>query len=77
LHERPEPVTPAAHGVFESLHGGAAIRGSSASEAAYNNHADMQTLARQQRERNFQQLLVLRAQFQANRIVRHPGFQNP
>ena len=64
-------------GVFESLHGGAAIRGSSASEAAYNNHADMQTLARQQRERNFQQLLVLRAQFQANRIVRHPGFQNP
>ena len=63
-------------GVFESLHGGAAIR-SSASEAGYNNHSDMQTLARQQKERNFQQLLVLRAQFQANRIVRHPGFQNP
>jgi hypothetical protein len=66
----------AAGGVFESLHSGAAIRGSEAA-AADNNHADMQALARQQQQRNFQQLLVLRAQYQANRVVRHPGFQNP
>jgi len=64
-------------GVFESLHGGAAIRGSQAADAAYNNHADMQQIARQQQQRNFHQLLVLRAQFQANRVLRHPGFQNP
>jgi predicted anti-sigma-YlaC factor YlaD len=64
-------------GVFESLHGGAAIRGSQASEAAYNNHADMQALAQQQMQRNYQQLLVLRAQFQANHMPRRPGFQNP
>ena len=70
-------VMVAAGGVFESLHGGAAIRGSEASGAAYNNRADMQALARQQQQRNFQQLLVLRAQYQANRVVRRPGFQNP
>src|SRR5213083_2722571 len=35
----------AAGGVFESLHGGAAIRGSEASGAAYNNRAAMQVLA--------------------------------
>jgi predicted anti-sigma-YlaC factor YlaD len=64
-------------GVFESLHGGAAIRGSRASEVDYNNPADMQALAQQQTQRNYEQLLVLRAQFQANRVVRHPGFQNP
>ena len=69
-------VMVAAGGVFESLHSGAAIRGSEAA-AADNNHADMQALARQQQQRNFQQLLVLRAQYQANRVVRHPGFQNP
>jgi len=69
-------VMVAVGGVFESLHGGAAIRGSQA-DAAYNNHADMQQIARQQQQRNFQQLLLLRAQFQANRVVRHPGFQNP
>jgi len=70
-------VMVAAGGVFESLHGGAAIRGSEASGAAYNNQADMQALARQQQQRNFRQLLALRAQYQANRVVRRPGFQNP
>jgi anti-sigma factor RsiW len=70
-------VMVAAGGVFESLHGGAAIRGSEASGAAYNNHADMQALAREQQQRNFRQLLALRAQYQANRVVRRPGFQNP
>src|SRR5918911_2166684 len=51
-------VMVAAGGVFESLHGGAAIRGSRASEAAYNNHSDIQQLGQQQKQRNFQQLLV-------------------
>jgi hypothetical protein len=66
----------AAGGVFASLHG-AAIRGAQASDASYSNHADMQQIARQQQQRNFEQLLVRRAQFQANQIVRRPGFQNP
>jgi predicted anti-sigma-YlaC factor YlaD len=71
-------VMVAAGGVFESLHGGAAIRGSQASDAAaYNNRLDMRQIALQQQQRNFQQLLVLRAQYQANRVVRRPGFQNP
>ena len=70
-------VMVAVGGVFESLHGGAAIRGSRSSEAAYNSRAEMQAIAKQQQRRNFQQLLVRRAQLQANRVVRHPGFQNP
>ncbi len=70
-------VMVAAGGVFESLHGGAAIRGAQASDAAYNNHSDMQQIARQQQQRNFQQLLLRRAQFEANQIIRRPGFQNP
>ena len=70
-------VMVAAGGVFASLHGGAAIRGAEASDAAYNNRADMQQLARQQQQRNFQQLLVRRAQYEANQIVRRPGLQNP
>jgi anti-sigma factor RsiW len=67
----------AAGGVFESLHGGAAIRGSRASDAAYNNRLDMRQIALQQQARNRQQLLVRQAQFLANLPVRHPGFQNP
>jgi anti-sigma factor RsiW len=70
-------VMVAAGGIVASLHGGAGIRGSHASYPAYNNHADMQALGLQQQQRNFQRLLVLRAQFEANRIVRHTGFQNP
>jgi anti-sigma factor RsiW len=67
----------AAGGVFESLHGGAAIRGSQAPDAAYNNRLDMRQIALQQQQRNHQQLLVRQAQFLANLPVRHPGFQNP
>jgi anti-sigma factor RsiW len=67
----------AAGGVFESLHGGAAIRGSQTSDAAYNNRLDMRQIALQQQARNRQQLLVRQAQFLANLPVRHPGFQNP
>jgi anti-sigma factor RsiW len=70
-------VMVAAGGVFASLHGGAGIGGAQASDAAYNNRADMQQIARQQQQRNFQQLLVRRAQFEANQIVRRPGLQNP
>ena len=70
-------VMVAAGGVFASLHGGAAIRGSQASDAAYNNRLDMRQIALQQQARNHQQLLVRQAQFLANLPVRHPGFQNP
>ena len=70
-------VMVAAGGVFESLHGGAAIRGSQASNAAYNNRLDMRQLALQQQARNHQQLLVRQALYLANLPVRHPGFQNP
>ena len=71
-------VMVAAGGVFESLHGGAAIRGSqTASDAAYNNRLDMRQLALQQQARNHQQMLARQAQFLANLPVRHPGFQNP
>jgi predicted anti-sigma-YlaC factor YlaD len=70
-------VMVAAGGVFATLHGGAAIRGTNASDAAYNSHADMQAIAKEQQQRNFQQLLVLRAQYQGNQVARHPGFQNP
>jgi hypothetical protein len=62
-------------GVFESLHGGAAIRGSRPSEAAFNNRQDMLAIARRQQQANYQQLLVRRAQFESNRMPRHPGFQ--
>jgi anti-sigma factor RsiW len=68
-------VMVAAGGVFASLHGGAAIHGSQGSDAAYNNRADMQAIARQQKQRNFQQLLVRRAQFESTLIPRHGGFQ--
>jgi anti-sigma factor RsiW len=70
-------VMVAAGGVFESLHGGAAIRGSRASDAAYNNRLDMRQIALQQQARNHQQMLVRQALYLANLPVRHPGFQNP
>jgi predicted anti-sigma-YlaC factor YlaD len=71
-------------GLFESLHGGAAIRGTRPSTAgsdisavAFNNLLDVQAIARRQQQANLDQLVVRRAQFQSNRIPRHPGFQNP
>ena len=70
-------VMVAAGGVFESLHGGAAIRGTQASNAAYNDRLDMRQMALQQQARNHQQMLVRQALYLANLPVRHPGFQNP
>ena len=71
-------VMVAAGGVFESMHGGAAIRGSRPSQAAaFSNVADTRALAKRQQQANFQKLLILRAQFESNRMPRHPGFQNP
>jgi anti-sigma factor RsiW len=70
-------VMVAAGGVFASLHSGAEIRGSQASNAAYNNQLDMRQIALQQQARNHRQLLIRQAQFLANLPVRHPGFQNP
>lgn len=71
-------------GLFESLHGGAAIRGSNrssaesnASVAAFENNLDVQAIVRRQQKANLRQLVVRRAQFQANRIARHPGPQGP
>jgi predicted anti-sigma-YlaC factor YlaD len=60
-------------GVFESLHGGAA----KPSTTAFDNRQDIQAIAKRQQQANFQQLLVLRAQYESNQIPRHPGFQNP
>jgi predicted anti-sigma-YlaC factor YlaD len=62
-------------GVFESLHGGAAIRGSQQAQAATNNILDMRAIAKRQQQANYQQLLIRRAQFESNQIPRHPGFQ--
>jgi anti-sigma factor RsiW len=62
-------------GVFESLHGGTAI--SPPAAAASENGADLRAIAKRQQQANLDQLLVRRAQFQSNRIVRHPGFQAP
>ncbi len=70
-------VMVAAGGVFESLHGGAAIRGSQPSDATYNNRLDMRQIALQQQARNHQQMILRQAQFLANLPVRHPGFQSP
>jgi anti-sigma factor RsiW len=62
-------------GVFESLHGGAAISRPSAS--SFDDRADIQAMAKRQRQANFEQLLIRRIQFESNQIPRHPGFQNP
>lgn len=62
-------------GVFETLHGGAAIRTSPTS--GFDNHADIRAIVNRQIERNYEVQLVRRAQFQSNRIVRHPGPQSP
>jgi predicted anti-sigma-YlaC factor YlaD len=60
-------------GVFESLHGGAARP----SAIAFDNGQDIQAIAKRQQEANLAQLVARRALYQSNRIVRHPGFQNP
>jgi anti-sigma factor RsiW len=62
-------------GVFESIHGGAAIRGPRPSQAAFNNELDMLAIAKRQKQANLQQLLIRRAQFESNQIPRHSGFQ--
>ena len=62
-------------GVFESLHGGAAISRPAAASA--DNRADVRAIAKRQQQANLNQLLVRRAEFQSNRIARHPGFQGP
>jgi anti-sigma factor RsiW len=60
-------------GVFESLHGGAAISRPSAS--SFDNRADIRAMAKRQQQANFEQLLIRRAQFESNHIPRHSGFQ--
>lgn len=62
-------------GLFESLHGGAAIRGSNYSGTGFDNRADIRQMMQRQLQANYQGLLVRRAQFQSNRPVRHPGPQ--
>jgi anti-sigma factor RsiW len=63
-------------GVFESLHGGGAISQPSAASSS-DNRADARAIARRPLQANLDQLLVRRAEFQSNRIARHPGFQGP
>jgi predicted anti-sigma-YlaC factor YlaD len=60
-------------GAFETLHGGAA----KPSAIAFDNRQDMSAIANRQKQAEYQLLLARRAQFAANRIPRHPGFQNP
>ena len=60
-------------GLFESLHGGAA----KPSAIAFDNRQDMLAIAKRQQQANNLQLLARRAMFEANRIPRHPGYQNP
>jgi anti-sigma factor RsiW len=62
-------------GLFESMHGGAAIPGSRPSQAGFDNQLDMLAIAKRQKQANLQQLLIRRAQYQSNQIPRHPGFQ--
>jgi anti-sigma factor RsiW len=62
-------------GIFESIHSGAAIRGSQASQAQSDNLVDIRAMAKRQQQANFRQQLIRRAQFESNQIPRHPGFQ--
>jgi predicted anti-sigma-YlaC factor YlaD len=68
-------VLMVAFGVFESMQGGTAIRGSRPSQAVFDNQLDMLAIAKRQKQANFQQLLIRRAQFESNQIPRHAGFQ--
>lgn len=58
-------------GVFETLHGGAARPTST----GFDNRQDIRAIAKRQQQANFQQLLMRRAQYESNQILRHPGFQ--
>jgi predicted anti-sigma-YlaC factor YlaD len=66
-------------GVFESLHGGAAIRGSGSqpSANAFDSRLDSRAITKRQQQANLNELLVRRALYQSNLIARHPGFQTP
>jgi anti-sigma factor RsiW len=68
----------AAGGLFEALHSSSVISESSAREAALtDNRTDYRALNLRQRQAEFTQLFARRAELAANRIPRHPGFQNP
>jgi hypothetical protein len=58
-------------GVFESLHGGAPRP----SSVTFDDRADGLAIAKRQKQANFQQLLIRRAQYESNQIPRHPGYQ--
>jgi predicted anti-sigma-YlaC factor YlaD len=60
-------------GVFETLHGGAA----KPSTVAFDNRQDMLSIAKRQKQAEYQLLLARRAQFESNQIRRRAGFQNP
>lgn len=64
-------------GVFESLHGGIAIRGSEPSASAVDSRIDTRAITKRQQQANLDQLLARRALYQSNLIARHPGFQAP
>jgi predicted anti-sigma-YlaC factor YlaD len=68
----------AAGGLFEALHSGSVISESAASGGAVtDNRVDYRAMAHRQQQANFAQLFARRAELAANRIPRHPGFQNP
>jgi predicted anti-sigma-YlaC factor YlaD len=60
-------------GVFETLHGGAA----KPSTVVFDNRQDMLSIAKRQKQAEYQLLLARRAEFESNQIRRHAGFQNP
>jgi len=68
----------AAGGLFEAIHSSSVINESSARGAALtDNRMEYKALNLRQKEANFKQLFARRAELAANRIPRHPGFQNP
>jgi len=64
-------------GVFETLHGGAAISGSQPSTSAFDSRVAVRAITKRQQAANLNELLVRRALYQSNLIARHPGFQAP
>src|SRR3954462_10764717 len=64
-------------GVFESLHGGAAIRGSEPSASALDSRVDTRSITKRQQQAKLPELVVRRAPSQSNLIARHPVFQAP
>jgi anti-sigma factor RsiW len=68
----------AAGGLFEALHSSSVISESSARGASLtDSRMEYRALNLRQKEANFKQLFARRAELAANRIPRHPGFQNP